>query len=44
LEASIQALTLEQVNQVAKKYVQPESWSVVTTADAAKAGKTASTK
>jgi zinc protease len=44
LEASIQALTLEQINQIAKKYVQPESWSVVMTADAAKAGNTAATK
>ncbi|MFZ6720090.1 M16 family metallopeptidase [Undibacterium sp. Ji49W] len=32
-EAAIQNLTLEQLNQVSRKYLQPNLWSIVTTGD-----------
>ncbi|MFZ6731445.1 M16 family metallopeptidase [Undibacterium sp. Ji42W] len=35
-EQSVQNLSLEQLNKAAKKYLQPEQWSIVMTGDASK--------
>ena len=35
-EQALQSLDLEQLNKAAKKYLQPERWSIFTTGDASK--------
>ncbi|PXX45076.1 M16 family metallopeptidase [Undibacterium pigrum] len=38
-DLALQNLSLEQLNQAVKKYLQPERWSIVTTGDASKIAK-----